>query len=151
MFLSPFVVTIPYAKPSTLFSLYHGIKAGLDMGIVNPGMLQIYDEIPADLLQYVEDLVLNRRSDATERLLVFAEQIKNSDGKQEKIEAWRDLPLAERVEHAMVKGITDFIEEDVRNLLPLYDSPLNIIEGPLMDGMNKVGDLFGSGRCSFPR
>ena len=131
--------------------LYHAIKAGLDMGIVNPGMLQIYDEIPADLLQYVEDLVLNRRPDATERLLEFAEKIKVTDEKQEKIEAWRELPLTARVEHAMVKGITDFIENDVRDLLPLYDSPLNIIEGPLMDGMNKVGDLFGSGKMFLPQ
>ena len=131
--------------------LFHAIRAGLDMGIVNPGMLQIYDEIPADLLSRVEDLVLNKRQDATERLLTFAENIKTRDEKEEKVEAWRELPLAERVEHAMVKGITDFIEEDVRDLLPLYDSPLNIIEGPLMDGMNKVGDLFGSGKMFLPQ
>ena len=131
--------------------LYHAIKAGLDMGIVNPGMLQIYDEIPADLLELVEELVLNKRPDATERLLVFSEQVKASIDKEEKIEAWRELPLTERVEHAMVKGITDFIESDVRELLPLYDSPLNIIEGPLMDGMNKVGDLFGSGKMFLPQ
>lgn len=131
--------------------LYHAIKAGLDMGIVNPGMLQIYDEIDPDLLVLVEDLVLNRRSDATERLLLFAEKVKSTDEKQEKIEAWRELSLNARVEHAMVKGITDFIEDDVRDLLPLYDSPLNIIEGPLMDGMNKVGDLFGSGKMFLPQ
>ena len=131
--------------------LYHAIKAGLDMGIVNPGMLQIYDEIPAELLQLVEELVLNKRPDATERLLVFSEQVKASIDKEEKIEVWRELPLTERVEHAMVKGITDFIESDVRELLPLYDSPLNIIEGPLMDGMNKVGDLFGSGKMFLPQ
>ena len=131
--------------------LYHAIKAGLDMGIVNPGMLQIYDEIPAELLQLVEELVLNKRPDATERLLVFSEQVKGTIDKQEIIEAWRELPLTERVEHAMVKGITDFIESDVAELLPLYDSPLNIIEGPLMDGMNKVGDLFGSGKMFLPQ
>lgn len=131
--------------------LFHAIKAGLDMGIVNPGMLQIYDEIPADLLELVEDLVLNRRADATERLLAFSEQIKTSEGKSEKTEAWRELPLTERVEHAMVKGITDFIEQDVNELLPLYDSPLSIIEGPLMDGMNKVGDLFGAGKMFLPQ
>ncbi len=131
--------------------LFHAIKAGLDMGIVNPGMLQIYDEIPADLLQYVEDLVLNRRPDATERLLVFSETIKGTDEKQEKVEVWRELPLNKRIEHAMVKGITDFIEDDVRDLMPQYDSPLNIIEGPLMDGMNKVGDLFGSGKMFLPQ
>ncbi|MEI6274556.1 MAG: methionine synthase [Prolixibacteraceae bacterium] len=132
--------------------LFHAIKAGLDMGIVNPGMLQIYDEIPPDLLMHVEDLVLNRRPDATERLLSFAESmIKSTEDKQEKVEAWRELPLNERVEHAMVKGITEFIEEDVRALLPNYDSPLNIIEGPLMDGMNKVGDLFGSGKMFLPQ
>jgi 5-methyltetrahydrofolate--homocysteine methyltransferase len=131
--------------------LFHAIKAGLDMGIVNPGMLQIYDEIPADLLQYVEDLVLNKRPDATERLLTFAENIKAADEKQEKIEVWRELSPALRIEHAMVKGITDFIEVDVAELLPLFDSPLNIIEGPLMDGMNKVGDLFGSGKMFLPQ
>lgn len=131
--------------------LYHAIKAGLDMGIVNPGMLQIYDEIPAELLQHVEDLVLNRRPDATERLLAFAEQIKSGDAKQEKVEAWRELPLESRIEHAMVKGITDFIEDDVRELMPRFDSPLSIIEGPLMDGMNKVGDLFGSGKMFLPQ
>jgi 5-methyltetrahydrofolate--homocysteine methyltransferase len=131
--------------------LYYAIKDGLDMGIVNPGMLQIYDEIPADLLELVEDLVLNRRPDATERLLQFADKLKAADEKEEKIEAWRDLPLNERIEHAMVKGITDFIEDDVRDLMPHYDSPLNIIEGPLMDGMNKVGDLFGSGKMFLPQ
>jgi len=131
--------------------LFHAIKAGLDMGIVNPGMLQIYDEIPADLLELVEDLVQNRRPDATERLLEFSEKIKAADEKQEKVEAWRELPLAERIEHAMVKGITDFIESDVAELLPQFDSPLNIIEGPLMDGMNKVGDLFGSGKMFLPQ
>ncbi len=131
--------------------LYHGIRAGLDMGIVNPGMLQIYDEIPAELLELVEDLVLNRRPDATERMLEYSEKNKSIDEKQEKLEVWRELSLAKRVEHAMVKGITDFIEEDVRDLMPLYDSPLNIIEGPLMDGMNKVGDLFGSGKMFLPQ
>jgi 5-methyltetrahydrofolate--homocysteine methyltransferase len=131
--------------------LFHAIKAGLDMGIVNPGMLQIYDEIPVELLQLVEDLVLNRQSDATERLLEYSEKNKDTGDKQEKVEAWRDLPLTERVEHAMVKGITDFIENDVRDLMPLFDSPLNIIEGPLMDGMNKVGDLFGSGKMFLPQ
>ena len=131
--------------------LYHGIRAGLDMGIVNPGMLQIYDEIPADLLELVEDLVLNRQPDATERMLEYSEKNKSVDEKQEKLEAWRELSLAERVEHAMVKGVTDFIEDDVRDLMPLYDSPLNIIEGPLMDGMNKVGDLFGSGKMFLPQ
>jgi 5-methyltetrahydrofolate--homocysteine methyltransferase len=131
--------------------LFHAIKAGLDMGIVNPGMLQIYDEIPSELLNLVEDLVLNRRPDATERLLVFAEKNKTSDEKVAKIDAWRELPLTERVEHAIIKGITEFIESDVSDLLPLYDSPLSIIEGPLMDGMNKVGDLFGSGKMFLPQ
>ncbi len=131
--------------------LFHAIKAGLDMGIVNPGMLQIYDEIPADLLSLVEDLVLNKRPDATERLLAYSEKNNAKDEKQEKIEAWRELPLVERIEHAMVKGVADFIEEDVKELLPKYDSPLNIIEGPLMDGMNKVGDLFGSGKMFLPQ
>jgi 5-methyltetrahydrofolate--homocysteine methyltransferase len=131
--------------------LFHAIKAGLDMGIVNPGMLQIYDEIPSELLRLVEDLVLNKRADATERLLAYSEKNKGKDEKQEKIEAWRELPVTERIEHAMVKGVADFIEEDVKELLPQFDSPLNIIEGPLMDGMNRVGDLFGSGKMFLPQ
>ncbi|MCE1197404.1 MAG: methionine synthase [Marinilabiliales bacterium] len=131
--------------------LFHAIKSGLDMGIVNPGMLQIYDDIPADLLEKVEDLVLNRRPDATERLLTFAENLTATTGKQEKADSWRQLPVNERIEYAMVKGLADFIEADVEELLPSFSSPLSIIEGPLMDGMSKVGDLFGSGKMFLPQ
>ncbi|WP_025862702.1 methionine synthase [Prolixibacter bellariivorans] len=131
--------------------LYHAIKAGMDMGIVNPGMLQIYDEIPKDLLERVEDVILNRRPDSTERLLEFAEQVKDSGHKEVKKNVWRELPVKERLEHALVKGIPDFVEEDLVEILPLYDAALHIIEGPLMDGMNIVGDLFGDGKMFLPQ
>ncbi len=131
--------------------LFHAIKAGLDMGIVNPGMLQIYDEIPKELLEYIEDLVLNRRPDATERLLEFAQTLKEGEGKAVHKDEWRELPLVKRLEHALVKGIPDYIEEDLAEALPLYAPTLNIIEGPLMDGMNVVGDLFGSGKMFLPQ
>jgi len=131
--------------------LYHAIAAGLDMGIVNPGMLQIYDEIPKDLLEYVEDVILNRRPDATERILAFSETMKEGEKKEEKIEEWRSLPVIERIQHALVKGITDFIEEDIVEVLPEYNSAIRVIEEPLMDGMNRVGDLFGSGRMFLPQ
>jgi 5-methyltetrahydrofolate--homocysteine methyltransferase len=131
--------------------LYHAIAAGLDMGIVNPGMLQIYDEIPKDLLEYVEDVILNRRPDATERILAFSENIKESAKKEEKIEEWRSSDVIERIQHALVKGITDFIEQDIIELLPTYNSAIRVIEEPLMDGMNRVGDLFGSGKMFLPQ
>jgi len=131
--------------------LFHAIRAGLDMGIVNPGMLQIYDEIPKDLLERVEDLVLNRRSDATERLLEFAQTLKEGDEKIVHKDEWRELPLVKRLEHALVKGIADYIETDLAEALPHYQPTLNIIEGPLMDGMNVVGDLFGSGKMFLPQ
>jgi 5-methyltetrahydrofolate--homocysteine methyltransferase len=131
--------------------LYHAIKAGLDMGIVNPGMLQIYDEIPKDLLEKVEDVILNRRPDATERLIAFASNLKDSVQKEEKIVEWRSFSVIERVQHALINGITDFIEEDLTEILPQYERPISIIEGPLMDGMNKVGDLFGSGKMFLPQ
>ena len=131
--------------------LFHAIKAGLDMGIVNPGMLQIYDEIPADLLERVEDLVLNRRPDATERLLDFAEKVKSTGTKDVKINAWRELSLEKRIEHALVKGLPEFVEEDMAEALKKYSPALNIIEGPLMDGMNVVGNLFGSGKMFLPQ
>lgn len=131
--------------------LFHAIKAGLDMGIVNPGMLQIYDEIPKDLLEHVEDLVLNRRPDATERLLDFAQTLKEDEGKTVRKDEWRELPLEKRLEHALVKGLPDYIEEDLAEALPHYQPTLNIIEGPLMDGMNVVGDLFGSGKMFLPQ
>ncbi|PTN08939.1 methionine synthase [Mangrovibacterium marinum] len=131
--------------------LFHAIKAGLDMGIVNPGMLQIYDEIPKDLLEYIEDLVMNRRPDATERLLDFAQNLKADEGKVVKKDEWRELPLVKRLEHALVKGIPDYVEQDLDEAIPLYSPTLNIIEGPLMDGMNVVGDLFGSGKMFLPQ
>ena len=131
--------------------LYHAIAAGLDMGIVNPGMLQIYDEIPKDLLGYVEDVILNRRPDATERILAFSENIRESEKKEEKVEEWRSAGVTERIQHALVKGITEFIEQDIVELLPSYNSAIRVIEEPLMDGMNRVGDLFGSGKMFLPQ
>ncbi|MEZ5104913.1 MAG: methionine synthase [Draconibacterium sp.] len=131
--------------------LFHAIKAGLDMGIVNPGMLQIYDEIPKDLLEKVEDLVMNRRPDATERLLEFAEKVKSTGTKEEKKNEWRDLPLEKRIEHALVKGFPEFVDEDMAEAVKKYQPALNIIEGPLMDGMNVVGDLFGAGKMFLPQ
>jgi 5-methyltetrahydrofolate--homocysteine methyltransferase len=131
--------------------LYHAIKAGLDMGIVNAGMLQIYDEIPKDLLELTEDVVLNRRPDATERLIEFAEKVKQSNGKAVIVDEWRSKDLAERVKHALIKGIADFIEKDIEELRPKYAFALEVIEGPLMEGMNVVGDLFGAGKMFLPQ
>lgn len=131
--------------------LFHAIKAGMDMGIVNPGMLQIYDEIPKELLQLTEDLVLNRRHDATERLLHFAETLKKQDAKEEKAIGWRNEDVLQRLKHALIKGITDHIEEDVLEARPRFERALDVIEGPLMDGMGVVGDLFGSGKMFLPQ
>ncbi|VAW29539.1 5-methyltetrahydrofolate--homocysteine methyltransferase [hydrothermal vent metagenome] len=132
--------------------LYHAIKAGMDMGIVNPGMLQIYDEIPADLRKLAEDVVLNRRKDATERLLVYADEVKNKHaGKKVKTDAWRKEPVNKRLEHALVKGITDYIEGDVEEARKQFPRALNVIEQPLMAGMNRVGDLFGEGKMFLPQ
>ncbi len=131
--------------------LYHGIKHGMDMGIVNPSMLEIYDDIPKDLLEYVEDVMLNRRPDATERLLEFAETVKGDATKKEVDLSWRDVSVQERLAHALVKGIVEFIEEDVEDCRKLYPRPIEVIEGPLMDGMNIVGDLFGSGKMFLPQ
>jgi 5-methyltetrahydrofolate--homocysteine methyltransferase len=133
--------------------LYHAIKAGMDMGIVNAGQLVVYEEIPKDLLELVEDVILNRRPDATERLIEFAENIKKQDKVQveEKKDEWRKLPLEERLKHSLVKGITDYIDEDIAEALKKYSSPLEIIEGPLMAGMNVVGDLFGAGKMFLPQ
>ncbi len=133
--------------------LYHAIKAGMDMGIVNPGMLQIYDDIPADLLELTEDVVLNRRPDATERLITFAETIKQNkeEGKEDDKLAWRKNGLEERLHYALVKGIPDFMEEDLEEAQKKYPFALDIIEKPLMDGMNIVGDLFGSGKMFLPQ
>jgi 5-methyltetrahydrofolate--homocysteine methyltransferase len=131
--------------------LFHSINEGMDMGIVNPGMLEVYDDIPKDLLELVEDVVLNRRKDATERLIAFAEKIVTTDKKEEKKDEWREKPVKERLSYALVKGITDFIDEDVEEARKHYDQSLEIIEQPLMDGMNIVGDLFGSGKMFLPQ
>ncbi|MCX6333028.1 MAG: methionine synthase, partial [Bacteroidia bacterium] len=131
--------------------LYHAIKAGLDMGIVNPGMLQVYSEIPEDLLQLTEDVVLNRRKDATERLVKFAEGLKNEGKKEEKADEWRSLPVIDRIKHSLIRGLDEHIEEDVEEARSLFSRSLELIEGPLMGGMNEVGDLFGSGRMFLPQ
>jgi 5-methyltetrahydrofolate--homocysteine methyltransferase len=131
--------------------LYHAIRAGLDMGIVNAGQLQVYEEIPKDLLEYVEDVLLNRRPDATERLIEFAKTIGRKEKSAEKELAWRDAPVEERLKHALINGITDYIDADVEECRHRYERPLQIIEGPLMDGMNVVGDLFGSGKMFLPQ
>ena len=131
--------------------LYHAIKAGMNMGIVNPTMLEVYDEIPKDLLELVEDVMLDRRDDATERLLEYSERVKST--KKEKVEdlSWREIPLQERITHALVKGIDRFIEEDVEEARRLTSRPLDVIEGNLMTGMGVVGDLFGSGKMFLPQ
>ena len=131
--------------------LYHAIKEGMDMGIVNPTMLEVYDDIPKDLLERVEDVLLNRRSDATERLLDFAETVKNSGKKQVKDDSWRKESVEKRLEHALVKGIVEHIDADTEEARQQYGRPLKVIEGPLMDGMNVVGDLFGSGKMFLPQ
>jgi len=131
--------------------LYHAIQHGMDMGIVNPTMLEVYDEIPKDLLERVEDVLLNRRSDATERLLDFAESFKGETKKRESDDAWRRESIESRLTHALVKGIVDFIDQDTEEALAKYGVPLKVIEGPLMDGMNVVGDLFGAGKMFLPQ
>jgi len=171
--------TLPYAKVSggvsnvsfsfrgnnpvreaihTVF-LYHAIRAGLDMAIVNAGMLGVYQEIPADLLERVEDVILNRRPDSTERLVTFADELKARQGGASKTEikedlAWRSAPVESRLSHALVKGIDQYVEadtEEARANSAKYPRPLNIIEGPLMDGMRVVGDLFGAGKMFLPQ
>ncbi|MEL7005916.1 MAG: dihydropteroate synthase, partial [Bacteroidota bacterium] len=131
--------------------LYHGIKHGMDMGIVNPTMLEVYDEIPKELLEHVEDVLLDRREDATERLLEYAQSFKGDVKKQQKDDAWRQGTVQERLSHALVKGIVEYIEKDTEEARQAYDRPLHVIEGPLMDGMNIVGDLFGSGKMFLPQ
>ena len=133
--------------------LYHAIKAGMDMGIVNAGQLAIYEDLPAEQRERVEDVVLNRRDDATERLLEIADKYKKDgstpDDKQQA--AWREAPVAKRLEHALVKGITDYIEADTEEARQQAERSLHVIEGPLMDGMNVVGDLFGAGKMFLPQ
>ncbi|MBD2769053.1 methionine synthase [Hymenobacter sp. BT664] len=131
--------------------LYHAIRAGLDMGIVNPNQLAVYDEIPKDLLELVEDVLLNRRADATERLLEFADTVQKKGKVDVVADAWRSLPVQERLAHALVKGITEFIDEDTEAARQELARPLDVIEGPLMAGMNVVGDLFGAGKMFLPQ
>jgi 5-methyltetrahydrofolate--homocysteine methyltransferase len=131
--------------------LFHAIKAGLDMGIVNPGMLQVYSEIDPNLLQLTEDVILNRRKDSTERLVKFAEGIKNEGKKEEKEDAWRQLPVIDRIKHSLIRGLDEFIEQDVEEARSLFNRSIELIEGPLMGGMNEVGDLFGSGKMFLPQ
>ena len=131
--------------------LYHAIQAGMDMGIVNAGMIEVYEEIPKDLLQLVEDVLFNRKPDATEALTNYAERVKGGGRTLQKDLSWREAPVEERLAHALVKGITEFIEEDTEETRQKYGSPLKVIEGPLMDGMNIVGDLFGAGKMFLPQ
>jgi len=131
--------------------LYHAIQAGLDMAIVNAGQLAVYEEIPAELKERVEDVLLNRRSDATERMLEFAESVKAGGKSVIKDEAWRKSPVEERLLHALLKGITDHIDQDTEEARVKYGRPLEVIEGPLMGGMRKVGDLFGEGKMFLPQ
>ncbi len=134
--------------------LYHAIRAGMDMGIVNPAQSVIYEDIPADVKELAEDAVLNRRDDATERMMAYAEKIKgekNPEAEKGKTEEWRTLPLEERLSHALVKGIGDYMEEDLAEALQAYPRAVDIIDKPLMDGMNRVGDLFGAGKMFLPQ
>ncbi len=131
--------------------LYHAIHAGMDMGIVNAGQLEVYDNIPKELLERCEDVLLNRREDATERLVEFAETVKAKGKAVVQDESWRNEPVRERLKYALVKGITDYIDQDVEEIRQQVERPLHVIEGPLMDGMNVVGDLFGAGKMFLPQ
>jgi len=131
--------------------LYHAIKQGMDMGIVNPGLMQVYDEIEPNLLKLVEDCVLNKRIDATERLINYAEKVKSKGKDEKKAAEWRNLPARERLAYSLVKGIQEHIETDVEEVRKEFNRSLEIIEGPLMDGMNQVGDLFGEGKMFLPQ
>jgi len=134
--------------------LYHAIKAGMDMGIVNAGQLAIYDDIPQELKEHVEDVVLNRTPDGTDRLLTIADNYRGNaiGGNKSTVDlSWRENPVAERLSYALVKGITEFIDEDTEEARQAYPKPIEVIEGPLMDGMNRVGDLFGSGKMFLPQ
>lgn len=131
--------------------LYHAINEGMDMGIVNPSMLEVYDNIPKDLLDHVEDVLLDRRDDATERLLDFAESVVGATKEKKKEDEWRNQKLQDRITHALVKGIADYIEQDVEEARQTVNKPINVIEQHLMNGMNVVGDLFGSGKMFLPQ
>jgi 5-methyltetrahydrofolate--homocysteine methyltransferase len=131
--------------------LYHAIQAGMDMGIVNAGQLEVYEDIPKDLLERVEDVLFNRRADATERLVEFAEGVTGGGRKRELDLSWRERPVEERLSHALVHGIVDFIEEDTEEARRKASRPIEVIEGPLMDGMKVVGDLFGAGKMFLPQ
>jgi len=133
--------------------LYHAIRTGLDMGIVNAGQLAVYEEIPEDLLTLIEDVLFDRRPDATERLVAFAESLKGQAGKEgpRQDDAWRAGSIEERIAHSLIRGVTDFVEIDTAEALEKYGRPLAVIEGPLMDGMKVVGDLFGAGKMFLPQ
>jgi 5-methyltetrahydrofolate--homocysteine methyltransferase len=131
--------------------LYHAIRAGLDMGIVNAGQLVVYEDIPKDLLEHVEDVIFNRRPDATERLVRLAEAVRGTGTARQEDLAWRDAPVGSRLAHALVHGIVDYIEQDVEEARQQFARPLEVIEGPLMDGMKVVGDLFGAGKMFLPQ
>ena len=131
--------------------LYHAISAGLDMGIVNPTQLEVYDEIDKELLVYIEDVLLNRRPDATERLIEHSETVKERAGGEKRTEEWRNGTVEQRLQHALLKGITDHVDLDTEEARLKYGRPLDIIQGPLMDGMNVVGELFGAGKMFLPQ
>ncbi|GDX92980.1 5-methyltetrahydrofolate--homocysteine methyltransferase [Planctomycetia bacterium] len=132
--------------------LYHAIQAGLDMGIVNPQQLEVYEEIDRELLTFIEDVLLNRRPDATERLIEYAEKVKGrADGGRRRADEWRSGTVEERLKHALLRGLTDFIDEDTEEARQKYGRPLDIIQGPLMDGMNVIGELFGAGKMFLPQ
>src|ERR671936_2571961 len=131
--------------------LYHAIRNGLDMGIVNAGQLAVYEDIEPELKELIEDVLFNRRPDATERLVEYAERVKGEGTKRERDLSWREAPVEERLSHALVHGIVDFIEEDTEEARLQYPRPLDVIEGPLMQGMQIVGDLFGSGKMFLPQ
>jgi 5-methyltetrahydrofolate--homocysteine methyltransferase len=131
--------------------LYHAIRAGMDMGIVNAGLIAVYDEIPPDLLELIEDVLFNRRHDATDRLIAFAQNVQSKGGSKKAEDEWRKLPVKERLKHALVSGIAEFIEADVEEARKNFSKPIEVIEGPLMEGMNLVGDLFGAGKMFLPQ
>ena len=131
--------------------LYHAIRAGMDMGIVNAGQLIVYEDIPKDLLEHVEDIIFNRRPDATERLVELAERVRGSGTRRELDLSWRDTPVEDRLAYALVHGVVDFIESDAEEARQKYARPLDVIEGPLMNGMKIVGDLFGAGKMFLPQ